>query len=229
MSEHRIFPQPISEFNNYVDTVTPFLNANAARLVISAGYITTLNTLFDQPGVTPPNLGWKQLWVIYSDESTVTKAIREIIKTRRGQLELHLRKIYNDIPASTLTETDRLTLHLPQRDTNPTPVQPVDFAPVISFDAFKNSMHVLRFQNPETPDSNAMPKGQKIELHYYVGAAGLPDNDVPFTLWGDNGKHLLRIQYQPNQKGLTAYYRARYKTSTGKVAIFSDVVSEIIN
>lgn len=222
------FPSPLPEFNDYIDIVVPYLNANAARLGVSGANLAVLNPLYDLGGVAQNQLGWKQLWVLYSNADTVTKSIRDIVKIRRGQLETRLRLIYGDIPNSALTANDRNTLNLPLRDTTPTPILAVDFSPVISFHEIKNGVQVLRFQNPTTPDSNAMPPGQKTELQTFVGAAGLVDDAIAFGNGVDNGKHLYKVILTPGQKGQTAYYRARYKTETGKTGPWSDVESEIV-
>jgi len=222
------FPQPLPEFNDYIDIVTPFLNTEQVRLNVSAANLASLNTYYDNGGVTQSLLGWKQLWTLYSNTDTQTKSVRDILKTRRGQLEPLLRLIYKNVPFSALTENDRNTLNLPLRDTTPTPIQPVDFPPVISFDEIRNGIQVLRFQNPNTPDSNAMPPGQKIQMETFIGAANIPDNNVAFGNGIITGKHLYKVTFTPAQKGQTAYYRARYLTDSGKVGPWSDVVSEII-
>jgi hypothetical protein len=222
------FPQPVNDFNDYIDTVTPYINANAASLSVSGANLDALNQLVDKPGVSQSNLGWRQLWLLYTSPDTVTKSIRDIVKQRRAQLEAQLRIIYGDIPQSFLTPNSRNVLNLPQRDFNPTPIQAVNFAPVISFDKISNGIQVLRFQNPQTPDSNAMPDNQKVEIQNFIGAANLPENSIQFQPLMDSGKHLLKITQQPQQKGLTAYYRARYKTNSGKTGPWSDVASEII-
>ncbi len=88
-------------------------------------------------------------------------------------MENILRTIYGDIPASALTAKGRITLRLPLRDTKPTTIQPVDFAPVLSFVKVSNGIQVVRFKNPGTPDSNAMPPNQHAEVQQFVGDAGL--------------------------------------------------------
>lgn len=224
------FPSKNSDFNDYSNLVVPYLNANAVRLSVSAANLTALNLIYDN-GVMPlpqNDLGWKQLWLLYFNDDTVTPTIKKLIKTRRAQLEKQLRLIYGDIPNSALTANDRTTLNLPLRDTNTTPIQPVNFSPVISFEEVRNGIQILRFQNPQTPDSNAMPAGQIAEVQTFVGNAGLPDNNIAFVPLRDTGKHLLQVNLLPAQKGQTAYYRARYKTPTGGVGPYSDVASEIV-
>ena len=223
------FPRKNKEVNDYFDTVTPYINTHDARFSVSAGNLSTLNSLYDNGGGVPQSeLGWSQLWKLYANPDKVNKSIRDIVKIRRAEMETILRSIYGDIPTSALTANDRTTLHLPLRDTTPTTIQAVDFAPVLSFEKVSNGIQVVRFQNPETPDSNAMPPNQRAEVQQFVGDAGLPDIDVPFVTMQDTGRHLLHVDFTPKQKGETAWYRARYKTETGKVGPWSDVVSELV-
>lgn len=222
------FPTIYADLNDYFNLVTPYLNAEHARLAVSGANLTALNDFYDKGGVAQNQLGWKQLWVLYANPDAVNKSIRDIIKTRRGQMQTRLRLIYNDIPESFLTENDRNTLNLPLRDATNTPIQPVTFFPLISYEKISNGIHILRFKNPQTVDSDAMPPSQVVELWNFVGAAGLADNAIPFTLLRDTGKHLTQINFLPAQKGQTSYYRARYKTPTGEYGPWSDVTSEIV-
>lgn len=223
------FPKKNTEVSDYFDVVTPYLNTHASRLSVSSDNLSALNDLYDKGGSTPQSeFGWSQIWVLYSNPATVNKTIRTIVKTRRKQIETILRIIYSDIPESAFTTNDRNTLKLPKRDSEPTTIQAVQFVPVLSFKSVSNGIQIVRFKNPETPESNAMPPNQRCEVKRYVGEAKLADKDVPFIHFGDTGKHLFKVEYKPKDKGKTAYYRARYKTRTGKVGPWSDVQSEIV-
>ncbi len=224
------FPTENAEINGYFTTVTVYIPANAARLNIDAGYLSDLNDLYDNGGGGVPEneLGWSQLWVVYDDAAKVNTTIRNLIKVRKKEIQTLLRKIYGDLPKSRLTEQDRLTLNLPKRDSEPTTIQAVNFGPVISFEKIDNQIHILRFQNPQTPDSNAMPPGQNVELEMYIGDAGIEDNDIPFAHFEDTGKHLFQVDHEPEDKRKTAYYRGRYETDTGKTGPWGDVQSEIV-
>ena len=222
------FPEKNTDLNDYFDLVTPYLGNNDARLGVSAENLATLNTTYDNSTGVPTEDGWSQIWVKYSDPAVVNKTVRDLLTTRKKQMEDILRAIYDDIPKSALNAIDRNTLHLPERDTTPTTIQAVDFAPVLSFEKVSNGIQIVRFQSPETPDSNAMPPNQDAEVQSFVGEANLDDNDILFAGLQDTGKHLMQVDYLPAAKGNTAYYRARYKTDTGKVGPWSDVQSEII-
>ncbi len=222
------FPDKNSEINGYFNSVIPYLTANAARLLIDSTYLSDLDTLYDNSTGVEEEDGWSQLWVVYDDAAKVNTTIRNLIKARKKQIKELLQKIYGDLPKSKLTQQDRLTLHIPERDTEPTPVPVATHAPVISFEEVNNGIQIVRFQNPDTPDSNAMPPNQHVELEQYVGDSGIADNDVPFHHFEDTGKHLLTVEFDPTDKEKTAYYRARYETDTGKTGPWSDVQSEIV-
>lgn len=222
------FPTTNSELNGFFNSVTPYLNANAARLLIDSTYLGDLDTLYDNDSGVQEQDGWSQLWVVYDDAAKVNTTIRNLIKARKKEIKELLRTIYGDLPQSKLTEQDRLTLHLPERDTEPTTIQAATHAPVISFEEVNNGIQIIRFQNPDTPDSNAMPPNQDCEVDQYVGDADIADNDVPFAHMEDTGNHLLQVDFDPTDKGKTAYYRARYETDTGKTGPWSDVASELV-
>ncbi len=222
------FPTKNAELNGYFNTVKPYLDIHAARLNIDAGYLSELDTLYDNSTGVENEDGWSQLWVVFDDAAKVTPTVKNLIRVRKKEIKTLLRKIYGDLPKSKLTEQDRLTLKLPKRDTEPTTVQALNFGPVISFEKIDNQIHILRFQNPETPDSNAMPAGQHVELQMYVGDAGIEDNDVPFAHFEDTGKHLFQVDHEPEDKRKTAYYRGRYETDTGKTGPWGNVQSEIV-
>lgn len=221
-------PRKNTEVDGYFNRVVPYLNTHAERLRISTENLSALNDLYDNSSGVQDEDGWSQLWVPYSSPATVNKTIRNLISKRRKAIEGLLRGIYGDIPKSALTAKDRNTLNLRLRDSEPTTVQAVNFAPKLSIKKVSRGIQVLRFKNPETPESNAMPPGQRAEVQSFVGEAGLAGKDVPFAPLQDTGRHLLQVNYDPKNRGKTAYYRARYKTATGKVGPWSKVVSEIV-
>ena len=129
MSTHGTFPTTQEELNIYFGLVIPYLNVpeNTARFMISATNLANLNTLYSNPNVppvtAPDNLGYVELWALHSNPSTtntvinnlLNKKIRQHLLTDPAGLENVLRVIYNDIPKSVLTATDRTTLNLPLR------------------------------------------------------------------------------------------------------------------
>ena len=129
MSTHGAFPTTQEELNTYFGIVIPYLNVpeNTARFNISATNLAAVNTLYSNPNVppvtVPDNLGYVELWALHNNPSTTNKVITDLLNKRIRQhlptdpvgIENVLRVIYNDIPASVLTATDRKTLNLPLR------------------------------------------------------------------------------------------------------------------
>jgi len=222
------FPAANNELNDYFVSAIPYLDTASGRLNIDAGHLSTLDTLYDNSTGVQQEDGWSQLYAVYSVKATVTTTVRNLIKTRKEEIKTLMRIIFGDLPKSQLTAQDRLTLNLPERDTEPTTVQPVNFGPVVSFEKIDNQIHMVRFQNPQTPNSNAMPPGQHVELQMYIGDAGLVEPNIPFTHYEDTGQHILQVDFDPNDKGKTAYYRGRYETDTGKTGPWGDIQNELI-
>ena len=222
------FPTTNDDSNNYYNIVDPYINVNSARLTVSAANLTVLNTFYDNGGVAQNDLGWMQLWVLYSNEDTSTTTIKGLVRVRREQMNTALRTIYDDIPESFLTANDRTTFRIPDPNAASNPVPILTFPPDVDVESSSNGVQILRFSNPQTPDSDAMPPNQVVEVQTFIGAPNLPDNSVPFVVLRDSSKHLLTVTYTPDQKGQTAYYRALYKNPKGETGPWSDVESEII-
>ena len=169
----------------------------------------------------------------YDEWSDEDKRNDEIVEDHQREHDIY-EKLIREFVAQWLRSNDKLDtgdlagLGLTVPDTEPTAIPAVDFAPDLSFKKVSTGIQIVRIKNPETPDSNAMPPNQKAEVQSFVGDAGLADNDVPFAPLQDSGKHLLKVAHLPAQKGKTAYFRARYKTNTGKTGPWSAVESELV-
>ena len=219
------FFQKLAELNTYFGTAVPYINTNRSRLNVSTPNNDALQLLYTDPAT---GNGWIEVYPLTTNRATSTGTLRDKRDNLRTAIVAKMREIYADMPESVLTEDDRNSLRIFERDTTPTEIQAVDFAPVLSFEKVSNGIQIVRFQNPETPDSNAMPPSQGAEVQRFVGDAGLEENDVPFAHFKDTGKHLLQVDYDPSDKGKTAYYRSRYETATGKTGPWSDMQSEIV-
>jgi hypothetical protein len=214
MSTGGPFPTKNIDFNSYILIAIPYLATNAARLGVSTEHNDALAALL---------LLWTPIFTQCENSALATTASREKRDLYRQQFESILRDVYNDIPASALTIDDRQTLHLPERDTNPTPSEVPNVAPVVTVIKNIHLQHTLRFQNPDTPDSSAKPAGvASVEMYVY-----LVDNNVPPPPFGPNptgqnfyhlggtGKFLHTVNFTDGDEGKVAYYVARYRNTRG--------------
>src|SRR5689334_19956712 len=98
------------EFNGHFGVVHTYLNANKVRLGITAANLDALNLIYE--ATTPANdpMNWQDTWPTYEDPAVRNLNAEHNIGTLRKAAEAQMRVIYNDIPASKWSDTDRNTL-----------------------------------------------------------------------------------------------------------------------
>jgi len=127
-----------------------------------------------------------------------------------------------------VTDAQKVDLGVTVRDTVPTRINAVDFAPRLFIDKISGGMHTLRFRNPEEPAGKKMPKGQKIILRTAVGEADIPENEIIWSGIKTVTRFLYDVHYTAGDKGKTAYYSACYESTRGEHGPWSDVINAII-
>lgn len=223
------FPTKNADFNSYVQTIVPYLTANAARLGISASNIAALAALL---------ILWKPAFAAGENPDTATATVNATRDSYRHNLEALLRSIYHDIPESALTTQDRETLHLPAHNNPPTAHGVPTVAPVVSVDKIQHLQHILRFQNPDTPASHAKPDGvASIEVYGYVMGNNQPmpmpnPNPMPtednFHHIASTGKFLYTVNFGMQDVGKTICYIARYKSTRGDFGPISVMIQSVV-
>jgi len=219
MEEH-IFPRKDADFHTYITVGIPYLDTNKIRLLISAPNVTAM---------LASKTAWDLVWGKYIDEAQNTKIVTGDKNTARQNFETLLTTIYEDIPDSVLNSTDREKLNLKLRDLTPTQQDVLNTPPLMVIDRSGHWLHVLRFRNPATPDSNAMPLGQKVLLQRYIGVAGLTP---PNIIWSEGlaiTKALNEITFDEADQGKTVYYRSCYVNTRGQKGTVGDLISRVIS
>jgi hypothetical protein len=197
------FPSKETEVNEYFQLVQPYLLANKVRFAITGANVIKLTDDF---------AAWNGVFPASQDPNTRTKTITKSKTTALKNMKTICRAVYADIPKSTLTTTDRLTLGLRGRGKQ-TRAHVMKTAPLITLKKYIHLEHILQLQNPETPASTAMPTGQVILLQYYVGAPGLKDVDIIFSGVEIVTRATNIIGFTYAQVGQTCYYRACYQNT----------------
>jgi hypothetical protein len=219
MSHTHIFPSADADFNGYVDTSIPYLVTSATRLSVSTGNVGIIQGLQKQ---------WDNNWVLFTDPTQHTPVVTTTKTNLRGQIEVALRSVFGDIPQSALTDADRATLHLKAHDTHGTRKGVMDHAPKMAIDETVHLQHTLRFTDPETPTSQAMPDGQKIVLQSFTGAAGLANAAITFNNSQNVTSFLATVGFTEAQEGQTCYYRCCYESTHGEQGPWSTIQSMVI-
>ena len=102
-------------------------------------------------------------------------------------------------------------------------------APLMSIDRIMHLAHRLRFKNPLTPDSFAMPYKQHIVLECYIGVAGILDKNIPWGNAQDVTRFLFNKSFSDADVSMTIYYRCCYENTRGERSIWSKVVKSAIS
>lgn len=155
-------PLKDSEFNSYLLIVVPYLNdpANLPRLGISAVNIGDLNMAY---GI------WQVKYPQSVNTATSTTSIIGEKNEARDEIEETLRDIYDDIPGSALTQTDRDTLRLPKRDASPSRRGAIEDIPIADAKAVGGgaAKMVVRVTEDATRASKH-PLADGIEMKYVL-------------------------------------------------------------
>lgn len=213
---HR-FPSNDAEFGSYIVQCDNYISNQQPRLNTQHDDLLQLNQLHVQ---------WMNIFPLYANLDSRTTAITQQKNALRNQLEILLRKIFDDIPKSQLTIDDRNILNLPERDHTPTHAPIPDRAPVLAVDEIGHLFHTIRFADPANPHTQAKPEGvASVELWYAVGVAPV----VPaFALYGSTGRFLYRINFAETDVSKTASYKARYVNTRGEKGPWSAVISAVV-
>jgi hypothetical protein len=222
MSNHRIFPDGNNNFNEYLQIVAPYLNANSARLKVSSANLTKLNDLKKQ---------WDEIFPLTAAKTSGTHTLR----TSRDELKIDLKKllksVYLDVPRSLLSQTDRDTFNMKARSSSLVRSTATDYAPSPSVEKIIHGLHTLRIKNPADPSLRRMPKGQKIFLAWCIVPAG---NNIPaeanlvFTHFKNVTRHLVNIHFNESDTGSTAFYTCCYENTRGERGPMSAIIKAVI-
>jgi hypothetical protein len=233
MDTKGIFPKKDNEFNTYFLQVVLYLfGTNTPSSVQPSGL--PLNTL--RLGMTEDGL--HDFWMLFYNWSVVfpktqnrdlrTPALNEQKDVLKEDSEAEMRKLYRDIPESKLLPDDRATLNLRAPDTHRTPVPAAAHSPKMDVDKNEYLLQTLRITNPETPHTQAMPKGQKVVIEMYIGEAGLAPANIPFSVGFLATRFLHRINFSIADVSKTVYYRCCYENTRGEKGPWGEMISEVI-
>lgn len=219
MPGNHLFPTIDADFNSYTDTTIPYLITNAKRLGISEANVTLIKGLQGS---------WDANWTMFKDPMQHTSIVTKTKTDLRHQIEVAMRTVFGDIPQSALTATDRTVLNVKERDTHGSRVGVMNHAPTVVIDETIHLQHTLRFADPESPDSNAMPNGQMIVLQSFVGKAGLAADAIAFNNSQNVTRFLATVGFTDAQVGQTCYYRCCYESTHGEQGPWSTTLNGVV-
>jgi len=212
----KTFPAKNADFNTYVNVGIPYLTANSPRLV-SAANLAILRNLYDLPVGSTTN--WLFIQTKVSDPLVSNTYWTDMQEERRHEIEQIMITIFHDIPESVWTLADRNTLRRPAKATTHTPAQIMGVAPDMTLALSFHLGIKLHFHNPLTPETDAMPYSNHIQVEYFIGAKGLDPSTMVFGNSTDVKRFLQLFAFTEAQSGQWVYFRCRYVNSKGEPSL----------
>lgn len=216
MSKHGgPFPRKDAEFNSYINSAIPYLFTHRTRLQVNATNINILNAKLAD---------WNVLFPKTQDKNQRTTALTEEKNNLREEIEDLLRAMLNDIPESILTEADRNTLNLPERDRVPTDTEVSDNPPDLDLKETGVGFQKIHAQNFEDPDFDGIPDGvSHIRTTWHIGD-NPPANPGDFSETKDFTTAIFNINFLPEDAGKMVHIAGRYIGNRGQEGPWSKVV-----
>ena len=223
MAHIKRIPAPDIEFNSFLVIIEVYLNVvpgpgadtNAERLGTNALALSVFNETFAK---------WETNWTLYDNKDTKTKTVIDDKDDLRDEIEPLVREIQNKAEVSdNITNQARVILRVPKRDDIRTRIEAPTVAPDMTIEKREFLKAVIRFHNPDDPDTKAKPNGvEGVEVFQYIG-----DNPPAFDEWtfiGSTGRFLFPITYMAEEAKMTAHIVSRYRNPRGEVGPWSDPI-----
>ena len=212
-------PKKKNDFFDWTNNaLMPYIIGNHAAWGIAS--TEALETLFAT---------YKACYLTAENPETRTPAAIKAFHNARDEFENGLRKFlksyitYNPL----VTDRDRVNMHLPLHDTNPTPVQPPNSYPEFEVDSSVIRRLTLHFHNSGSA-SKAKPRGvHGAEIRQAI-------LDTPPTLIEEIGNSAFAthspytMEFTEMQRGKSVYLCMRWETSKGEKGPWGEIVKAII-
>lgn len=219
-----IFPTKDAERNTYYNTVIPYANdpANQARLGITDGVINPIVA-----SLATWNLAYPQA----KNDATSTKVLIQQKDDLIEEIEEALSEMYDDIPASTLTLTDRNTFNLKERDTITTPRGQINDVALSKIKGMEGARMEFRLRtDADASRASRHPLSDGAEIVYTVGTtAPASPTDCNKTIFSSKAKGTFDVGIENAGKKVFGFVRWKNNTDNSKSGPWSQMFSAVIS
>lgn len=227
MATKGLFPDADADFNVHINNCITYLNvaANKSRLVFTP--TATANLTSATSFLSTATTGWNTVFPQSQNPAVRTKTITDNKNVLRDQIITNLRAVYDDIPKSILTQTDRDTLRLTVQSTSGTSTPTPTSRPVGQVDTSQRLQHTISFVDADTPTSRAKPEGVRgCQIWYKIGSPAADQRELTFAATDTRSPYVLT--FEGADAGKMVYYWLRWENTRGETGPWSDVVSATI-
>jgi len=201
------------KFNSFQEILIKHIELKRVAWGISQAAFDELKLLHD---------AWKPIWIAYVDPTIRTETVTRTKNKARKKLEKAIRQFVKQWLAfnAKVSDTNRVGMSLTVRDKTNTRVNQPKITPGINVREIQHLIHILSIRHPSTPDSKAKPKGiRAVQIFMSVSEKQPKLKDYRFV--GNATRHLYRVNHNPQNKGETAWYIARYENTRGETGTWS--------
>ncbi len=230
MAEGGKIPIKLGNFNTFIIRIVPFLAdpANQARLGVSDD---NKNDMVDKLGAAGVTGTWVYLWALTSSSTTATKPLRNSRDTLKKEMSTLVRKVYDDIPESALTDSDRTTLLIPKRDKKPSKRSKIKTRPTLKLLVQGGASFLVenRVDKDQTRPSKH-PDCDYIELRYIIQPTPPASvNECNVTKILSKAREVLELDPSTAGQKIHCYSRWANKTDEAKSSNWTRVHSAVIS
>lgn len=179
MADGGQIPVKLAAFNTFANRIIPFLAdpANQSRLGVSDDDKDEMELKL---GDSSTGGSWIYIWGLTSSDTTATKPLRKDRDELKKDLSGLIRRVYDDIIESALTNNDRTTLLIPKRDTKPSERPAITDRPTLKLVVKGGASFVVENRVDKDQTRPSMhPDADFIELAYIIQET--PPADVSET------------------------------------------------
>jgi hypothetical protein len=216
-NSHR-FPSKDSEIHAHFAIVVAYLTLNGKRLGISDATLKQIADLLATWNLQYP-------LTVNADTKTRTAVVNK--DKTRDALKAALTTIYNDLPQSVLTETDRSTLLLAERSNKHAPAPVPESKPTGTIDHSHRLEHHIKFKDAVLK-SNAKPEGvHGCEIWNKLSDVA-PKDASELSYVGTATASPFLIKYVGTDGGKMVWYWLRWINTRSETGPWSDPISAMI-
>jgi len=230
MADGGQIPNKLGAFNTFINRVITFFAdpANQVRLGVSDD---NKNDMVDKLGDSSTSGSWIYLWALTSSSTTATKPLRNTRDTLKKELSTLVRKVYDDIPESALTDSDRTTLLIPKRDKKPSKRPKINSRPTLKLIVQGGASFLVenRVDKDQTRPSKH-PDCDYVELRYIIQPtppASVEECNVTKIL--SKAREVLNLNPATAGQNIHCYSRWANKTDEAKSSNWTRVHSAVIS
>lgn len=206
----------------YYNNAIPYIDTNKVRLTVTPARATSiLNRLAD----------WNDVFPKAKNPDLSTKTLRDQKTILVTKIEDELREIFEDIPASLLTEADRNTLNLKKRDLIPTGRAAISITPYIKVNSLNGALiDIICRTDSDSTRASKLKGADGIEMQYSVGGtAPASPADCPKNYFSTKSRFKLQLDVADATKKVHCFFRWKINSDAAKSGPWTKLISAVIS